>query len=54
MDKQDIQIMIEDYIKENLTVEIEERQADYTSSTIVTVKLLLDGEIISSDYFDMD
>lgn len=52
----DIEGAIEQYLKENLTIEIEsETNYMYESTTSVKVKLLLDGEEISSaiEYLDI-
>ena len=52
MENEDVRIMINDYIKENLTI-ITEHKNRCWGEGYIEIKLLLDGEKISSDSFDL-
>jgi len=43
-----------EFLKENLTIETEESIDFYGNSKTIEVKLLLGGEVISSDYIEID
>lgn len=40
------------YIKENISIETEEKSYDYSKGSYTVVKLVFDGEVISEDTID--
>lgn len=54
MDNEAVQILIKEYIKDNLTIETEHNSALYGDPAYIKISLNLGTEMISSDYFDLD